>query len=73
MIREQLCEKLRSRWYLTTEEIDAILADRDFFHPYLKNALAHRARLGYVAESPKEDLRLLYGDSLIDEATTNIA
>lgn len=50
--REQLCETLRSRWYLTTEAIDAILSDRDFFQPYLREALASRARLADVPESP---------------------
>jgi hypothetical protein len=50
--REQLCETLRSRWYLTTEAIDAILSDRDFFQPYLREALARRARLADVPESP---------------------
>ena len=52
MTRDQLCDTLRSRWYLTGEEIDAVLEDRDFFQPYLRNALAHRAKLGCVPESP---------------------
>ena len=52
MTRDQLCESLRSRWYLEPGEIEAILADRDFFQPYLRNALAHRANLCSVPEDP---------------------
>ncbi len=52
MTREKLCGQLRSRWYLTADEIDAILVDREFFQPYLRDALAKRARLGCVPESP---------------------
>jgi hypothetical protein len=37
---------------LTPPEIDAILADQEFFQPYLKNALVKRAELGHVPESP---------------------
>jgi len=33
-------------------EIDATLADRAFFQSYLKNALAHRASIAGVSESP---------------------
>jgi tetratricopeptide (TPR) repeat protein len=52
MTREQLLEVLRSRWYLEKDEIDAILVDREFFQPYLRNALAKRAALGNVPEDP---------------------
>ncbi len=51
-MREQLCEALRSRWYLGREEIDAILADREYFQPYLRKALAHRAAIHDVPERP---------------------
>ncbi len=51
-IRSQLCGALRSRWYLEKTEIDAILADREFFQPYLSDALAKRAGIGCVPESP---------------------
>ena len=47
-----LCEALRSRWYLDKGEIEAVLADRDFFQPYLREALAKRANLGTASESP---------------------
>lgn len=50
MTREQLCEAMRSRRHLTVEEIDAVLADKAFFQPYLKEALARRARLGCVPD-----------------------
>jgi len=50
--REQLREALRSRWYLMPEEIDAILADREFFQPYLRESIANRAKLGCVPEDP---------------------
>ena len=52
MTREELCKVLGSRWHLIPEEIDAILADRDFFQPYIKDALARRAELGHIPESP---------------------
>ena len=52
MTRDQLCTALRSNWYLTPPEIDAILVDKGFFHPYLREALAKRANLGRVPESP---------------------
>jgi len=52
MTREELCKVLGSRWHLIPEEIDAVLADRDFFQPYLKDALARRAELGHIPESP---------------------
>jgi hypothetical protein len=51
MSRDELCNALRSRWYLTADEIDAILADQGYFHPYLRDALAKRAQLGCVPES----------------------
>ncbi len=52
MTRVELCDALRARWYLSVQQIDAILADREFFHPYLKSALVKRAGLGHVPESP---------------------
>ncbi len=52
MTRDELCVALRSNWYLTPPEIDAILAEREFFQPHLKNALAHRASIASVSESP---------------------
>jgi hypothetical protein len=52
MSRDELCNALRSRWYLTADEIDAILVDQGYFHPYLRDALAKRAQLGCVLESP---------------------
>ncbi len=52
MNREQLCDALRPQWSLTPAQIDAILADRDFFQPYLRDALARRARLREIPESP---------------------
>ncbi len=52
MTRDQVCTALRSNWYLTPPEIDVVLANRDFFQPYLKKALAHRASIACVPESP---------------------
>jgi len=52
MTRAHLCESLRSRWYIEPAEIEAILADKDFFQPYFRNALARRAILGSVPEDP---------------------
>jgi hypothetical protein len=39
---------------LTPPEIDAILVDKGFFHPYLRDALANRANLARVPESPMD-------------------
>jgi len=50
--REQLCEALRSRWYLTDKEIDAVLADREFFQPYHRKAVSQKVKLGGVPEQP---------------------
>ena len=55
MSREHLCEALRSDWHLTAVQIDAILAQRDFFQPYLRAALARRAQLGAVPETPIDE------------------
>src|ERR1043166_3191915 len=52
MTHEQLIEALRSRWFLHEDEIDAIFAEREFFQPCLKTALAKRAALGRVPERP---------------------
>lgn len=48
----QLCETLSSKWWLTPEEIDAVIDNKEFFQPYLRNALGDRARLGAVPEDP---------------------
>ena len=52
MDRTVLCDALRSKWFLTAEHIDAILSDREYFQPYLKEALARRVRVGGASESP---------------------
>jgi len=52
LTREHLCNALREEWILEDEEIYAILTDRDFFQPYLKEALTKRAKLGSVSERP---------------------
>lgn len=50
MTCEYLCEVLRTHFYLEHEEIDAILADGEFFQPYLREALRRRAELDGVPE-----------------------
>ncbi|MFH0991292.1 MAG: DUF1186 domain-containing protein [bacterium] len=46
MTQTELCNALRTRWYLTVEEIQAILSQKDFFQPYLRDALSRRATTG---------------------------
>ncbi len=51
--REHLCEVLRIRPYLEREEIDAIFIEKEFFQPYLQNALTRRVVLGGVPDDEK--------------------
>ncbi len=52
MTREQLCDALKTQWYLGKDEIDAIDDDREFFHPYLTSALEKRAAIRSIPEDP---------------------
>jgi hypothetical protein len=49
---QELCEALRSKWYLTKYEIDSIIEKKEFFQPYLREALSKRAAVGTVPEYP---------------------
>ena len=49
-----LCEHLRTEPFLTHDEIDAISGDREYFGPYLRKALEHRAAAGGIAEGPAD-------------------
>ena len=48
--RDELCTALRTMRNLDDADIDAVSADKEFFQPYLRQALARRARLQCVSE-----------------------
>jgi hypothetical protein len=51
---QELWKAMRSETFLADEETDALLANRDFFHPYLRNAPPNRARIAGVPEKPAD-------------------
>jgi len=47
-----LKKAMREKWYLTTDEIDAVFDNKEYFRTYFKQVIKKRAELGSVPEYP---------------------